>query len=82
MGDSPNESVAILVISEKRPCKVGEKCGEGRGAGDALQGYQVPSDGSHQPEILAFTHKKRLTVRCTVTKCLPFGVNKNINISF
>lgn len=43
MGDSPNESVAILVISEKRPSKVGEKSGEGRGAGDALQGHQVPS---------------------------------------
>lgn len=43
MGDSPNESVAILVISEKRPSKVGEKSGEGRGAGDALQGRQVPS---------------------------------------
>lgn len=43
MGDSPNESVVVLFISEKRQSKVAEKSGESRGAGDALQGHQVHS---------------------------------------
>lgn len=43
MSDSPNEYVAIFVLSEKKPSKVGEKSGAGRGAGDGLQDRQVPS---------------------------------------
>lgn len=81
MGDSPNESVAVLVISEKRPFKEAEKPGEGR-----VQVMPCRADRCLLPDSISqrysYSRKKRLTVRCTVTKRLPFGVNKNINIAF